>query len=167
MILVICSNYTAGEFDTTYEYIESPPKSASLSTNISVMYDVASEKISTDPPLTEMTEKQNSAVHYHDVGPDASNPPELPARGKLETPVHGQNTRENEYHYADARVTDELSTSYSGEPLLFSSNFVVNPSAFTANRNSTHNHNYCTYRILVKASKRTYLTQQGYTYQLQ
>ena len=94
-MIIIESNY-----DTTYEYVESP-KPSEKSKN-SVKYDTTSEKISTDPSLTHFSDEGKA---YHDVGPNASSPPELPARITVGAQIHEQNQKcENVYHCADSEA---------------------------------------------------------------
>lgn len=84
--------------------MESPPK-ASAKSKISVKYDTTSEKISTDPPLTHFSDEGKA---YHDVGPNASTPPELPARKIVGVQGHEQNKKsENVYHCADVEAADD------------------------------------------------------------
>lgn len=101
--------------DTTYEYVESPPKSTPNS-KVSVKYDTASENITTDPPLTHFSEERTANVHYHDMGPNTSKPPELPARKIVGAQVHEQNEEGNIYHYAEPKLNyDKLETDPSLE----------------------------------------------------
>ena len=130
IVLLLHKFSIAGELDITYEYVDSPTKPLTKS-KISVKYDTTTEKISTDPPLTHKSEVQNTHISYHDVGPDASNPPELPARVKVGAQVHEQNREGNEYHYIETKSAKDDMNSIKKEPLTMSNSCGVRLSNFT------------------------------------
>lgn len=114
-MIIIESNY-----DTTYEYVESPKPSEK--SKISVKYDTTSEKISTDSPLTHFSDEGKA---YHDVGPNASStsPPELPARILVGAQVHEQNKKsENVYHCAEAQAANDELNSHKNQVTVTISN---------------------------------------------
>ena len=120
MLMFVSSDIVAAaEFDTTYEYVDSPPKSPT-NADISVKYNAASEKISTDPPLTHFSEDGVTHIHYHDEGPNASNPPELPARVKLgvQSPEKSVGTIGSVCHYAETKLANGEQNVYAGDPTL-------------------------------------------------
>ena len=121
MIFFLIAHYTA-EFDTTYEYVDSPPKS-SAKTDISVKFNTASEKISTDPPLIQRISTERVAhAHYYDEGPNASQPPELPARTIRAVGVHSPEKSANSInsvcHYAETKLANGEQNVYAGDPTL-------------------------------------------------
>ena len=96
-----------------------PPASA----EISVKYNAAAEKISTDPPLTHFSEEQVTHVHYHDKGPNASTPPELPARvmklpGAQSPEKSANNSIGSVCHYAETKLANGEQNVYAGDPTL-------------------------------------------------
>ena len=115
-LILFLINYTA-EFDTTYEYVDSPPK-PSAKTETSVKFNTASEKISTDPPLIHFSEERVTHIRYYDEGPNASEPPELPARTRVG--VHGPeksaNTINSVCHYAETKLANGEQNVYAGDP---------------------------------------------------
>ena len=113
------------DFDTTYEYVDSPPK-PSAKTEISVKFNTASESISTDPPLTHFSEERVTHIRYYDEGPNASQPPELPARTKVgvHSPEKSANSINSVCHYAETKLANGEQNVYAGDPTL-SGSFAV------------------------------------------
>ena len=117
IIIIIESNY-----DTTYEYVESPKPSGKSKT--SVKYDTTLENTSTDPPPTHSDSDEGKA--YHDVGPNATSPPELPARVIVGAQVHEQSKKsENVYHCAEAQAADDELISHKNQLTVTTSNSSV------------------------------------------
>ena len=107
-----------GEFDTTYEYVDSASKPSAKS-EISVKFNTASEKITTDPPLLQYySEERATNLRYFDEGPNACEPPELPARTVIavRSPEKSANTIKTVCHYAETKLANGEQNVYAGDP---------------------------------------------------